>query len=154
MPATVQPPRRPFGAVIALRNVLAVDRAFWRTRVWKCIRLARQAQERGAMQKVTELAPLLTLLAKRRPATVVEIGTYRGGTFYALCNIADRNAVLVSVDLPGGLFGGGYTDDELRSLRGYGSPTQSLHFLSADSQQASTRDEVVELLDARPSSSC
>jgi hypothetical protein len=81
---------------------------------------------------------------------VVEICTYRGGTFYALCNVAAQNPTLVSIDLPGGLFGGGYTDNELRYIRGYGRPGQSLHFLAADSQQASTRDAVVERLDGRP----
>jgi predicted O-methyltransferase YrrM len=148
MSTSLEPPRRPLRTVIALRNALGVDRALWH--VWKSIRLAREAQRRGAMQKVTELAPLLTLLAKRRPATVVEIGTYRGGTFYALCNIAARDAALVSIDLPGGLFGGGYTDDELDAMRGYGLPSQSLHFLAADSQQASTREAVVERLGGRP----
>jgi predicted O-methyltransferase YrrM len=102
------------------------------------------------MQKVTELAPLLALLARRRPATVVEIGTYRGGTFYAFCNVADRNATLVSIDLPGGLFGGGYTESELSAIRRYGLPTQSLHFLAADSHEQSTRDAVIERLDGRP----
>jgi predicted O-methyltransferase YrrM len=102
------------------------------------------------MQKVAELAPLLALLAQRRPATVVEIGTYRGGSFYAFCNIVDRNAILISIDLPGGLFGGGYTDAELSSMRGYGLPTQAVHFLAADSHHASTRDAVRERLDGRP----
>jgi predicted O-methyltransferase YrrM len=135
--------------LIALRNTLTVDRAVWRRGVWKSLRLAQEAQRRGAMQKVTELAPLLALLAKRRPATVVEIGTYRGGTFYALCHTAERSATLISIDLPGGLFGGGYTRGELDSMRGYGLPTQSLHFLASDSHQASTRDAVIERLEGR-----
>jgi predicted O-methyltransferase YrrM len=101
------------------------------------------------MQKVTELAPLLALLAQRRPVTVVEIGTYRGGSFYALCRVAAPDGTLVSVDLPGGLFGGGYTEEELRDLRGYGLPRQSLHFLAADSHEASTRDAVVACLNDR-----
>jgi predicted O-methyltransferase YrrM len=114
------------------------------------MRLAREAQRRGAMQKVAELAPLLALLEARRPATVVEIGTYRGGCFYALCRAADESATLVSIDLPGGLFGGGYTNEELSSIRSYGLATQSLHFLARDSQEASTRDAVVECLGGRP----
>jgi predicted O-methyltransferase YrrM len=101
------------------------------------------------MQKVTELAPLLALLARRRPKTVIEIGTYRGGSFYALCRVADRNATLVSIDLPGGPFGGGYSDDELDDMRGYGVGAQSLHFLAADSHNASTRESVVERLEGR-----
>lgn len=98
------------------------------------------------MQKVAELAPLLALLARRRPLTVVEIGTYRGGGLYGLCRVAHSNGTVVSVDLPGGLFGGGYTDEELHDLRGYGLPGQSLHFLRADSHEAKTRDAVVSRL--------
>jgi predicted O-methyltransferase YrrM len=129
---------------------MAVDRAIWRRRFWSSLRLAREAQRRGAMQKVAELAPLLALLAKRRPTTVVEIGTYRGGCFYALCRAADEHATLVSIDLPGGLFGGGYTHEEFSAIQSYGLPTQSLHFLACDSQEASTRDAVVERLGGHP----
>jgi predicted O-methyltransferase YrrM len=114
------------------------------------VRLAEAAQRHGAMQKVTELAPLLALLARRRPLTVVEIGTYRGGTLYAFCRIAHPDGTIVSVDLPGGLFGGGYTDEQLHELRGYGLEGQSLHFPRQDSQEPATRDEVVSRLDGRP----
>jgi predicted O-methyltransferase YrrM len=101
------------------------------------------------MQKLAELAPLLTLLARRPPAAVVEIGTYRGGTFYALCKVAARDATLISIDLPGGLFGGGYSEEEARAMHDWGSRDQSLHFLPRDSHDASTRDTVTELLDGR-----
>jgi predicted O-methyltransferase YrrM len=101
------------------------------------------------MQKVTELAPLLALLARRRPVTVVEIGTYRGGSLYAFCRIADPDGTLISIDLPGGLFGGGYTDEELDDLRRYGLGGQSLHFLRADSHEATTRDAVISRLGGR-----
>jgi predicted O-methyltransferase YrrM len=102
------------------------------------------------MQKVTELAPLLALLLRSRPSRVVEIGTYRGGCLWAFCRVADLRASIVSVDLPGGLFGGGYTPDELHGLRGYGSAGQSLHFVAADSQQPSTRDAVLGRLGGGP----
>jgi predicted O-methyltransferase YrrM len=149
-PEPVHPPRRPSRSFFALRNTLAVDRTFWRRRFWAGLHLAREAQRRGAMQKLAEFGPLLTLLARRRPRVVVEIGTYRGGSFYALCRVADAHATVVSIDLPGGLFGGGYNDDELRSLRGYGLSSQSLYFLAVDSHEDSTHDAVVELLAGRP----
>lgn len=145
--SALKPPRRPSRSLVALRKTLAIERVVWRA--WRNVRLAYRAQRRGAVQKVAELAPLLAVLARRRPVTVVEIGTYRGGSLYAFCRVADANGTLVSVDLPGGLFGGGYTDAELRNLRGYGLPGQSLHFLRADSHDATTRDAVVSSLDGR-----
>jgi predicted O-methyltransferase YrrM len=129
--------------------MLALERGFWRRRFWASLRLAREAQGRGAMQKLAEFAPLLAMLARRRPTVVVEIGTYRGGSLYAFCKVADPHATLVSIDLPGGLFGGGYSDDELRAIRGYALGGQSLHFLASDSHDERTRDELVKLLEGR-----
>lgn len=97
------------------------------------------------MQKVAEFAPLLALLGRQSPSTVVEIGTARGGSFYAFCQVAAPSATLISVDIPGGLFGGGYGPNAVPVLRSYGLPGQSLHFIAADSQSASTRDEVANL---------
>jgi predicted O-methyltransferase YrrM len=146
----MQAPRRRVRAFFALRNTLAVDRRLWQRRFWSGFRLAREAQRRGAVQKLAEFAPLLTLLAQRGPRVVVEIGTYRGGSFYALCRVADPRATLVSIDLPGGLFGGGYDEEELRAMRGYGLRSQSLHFLARDSSEEATRDALVELLPGLP----
>jgi cephalosporin hydroxylase len=133
--------------LIALRRALAVERVPWRA--WSKVRLAQAAQRRGAIQKITELAPLLALLARRRPVTVVEIGTHHGGSLFAFCRVADPMGTLVAVDLPGGLFGGGPSDEELDTIRGYSLPAQSLHLLNTDSQDAGTRDEVVAILDGR-----
>ncbi len=99
-----------------------------------------------AQQKETELARLIALVRKHRPRTVVEIGTAEGGTFYAWCKVAARDAVVVSIDLPGGPFGGGYPEHELPRLRGYAQPKQTLHFLRKNSHLESTKDELVELL--------
>jgi predicted O-methyltransferase YrrM len=148
-PIPVQPPRRRARAFFVLRNMLTVDRAFWRRRFWASYRLAQVAQRRGAVQKLAEFAPLLALLARRPPTVVVEIGTHHGGSFYALCKVAGPRAILISIDLPGGLFGGGYNDEELSAMRGYGSRSQSLHFLACDSQRLSTREAVVKLLNGR-----
>jgi predicted O-methyltransferase YrrM len=131
---------------VALRNMLRADPAFWGTGFWTSLLLARQAQKHGAMQKLRELAPLLALLRRRSPRVVVEIGTARGGTFYAWCRVADREALLVSIDLPGGPFGGGYTRDEVSTFRGYGRPGQRLHFIRADSHATETRSLLETIL--------
>jgi predicted O-methyltransferase YrrM len=149
-PASIRPPRRPFRLLVTLAKTLAVEPRFWRGHVWKSLRLAREAQRRGAMQKVAELAPLLALLTRQRPRAVVEIGTYRGGCLYAFCRVAAPDASVVSVDLPGGLFGGGYDEDELVAIRGYALPGQTLHLLARDSQEDSTRDAVAGALEDRP----
>jgi hypothetical protein len=101
------------------------------------------------MQKLRELAPLIALLRRRRLSVVVEIGTALGGTFYAWCRIAEPDALLVSIDLPGGPYGGGYPPEALPTLRSYGAPGQQLHFLRADSHDEATVAELRGLLQGR-----
>jgi cephalosporin hydroxylase len=131
---------------LAIRNMLRVYPAFWQPGFWKSLTVAREAQRRGAMQKLRELAPLLGLLRRRSPQVVVEIGTARGGTLYAWCQVAAPNALLVSIDLPGGLFGGGYTPEDISAFRAYGRPGQQLHFIRADSHVRESRMVLEKIL--------
>jgi predicted O-methyltransferase YrrM len=47
-----------------------------------------------------EITAFLNLLARRPPATVLEIGTDKGGTFFLLSRLAAPDALLLSLDLP------------------------------------------------------
>jgi predicted O-methyltransferase YrrM len=114
--------------------------------------LADEAIRRDAYQKPAELEPLIALVRQRRPRTVVEIGTFKGGTLFALCQVADPEALIVSMDLPKGkgLFGGGYSWREGRRFRKFARPGQTLNTLRRDSQDAETVREVEQLLGDRP----
>jgi FkbM family methyltransferase len=114
------------------------------------VELAQSAVARGAMQKANELAALIELLDGKSPATVVEIGTACGGTLFVWCRIASPEAMIVSIDLPGGPFGGGYPQDQVPLLRSYAGPSQAIHLLSMDSALLDTRIEVERLLAGRP----
>jgi len=131
---------------VAISNMLRTYPAFWQPRFWTSLPLARQAQARGAMQKVRELAPLIGLLRRRSPRVVVEIGTARGGTLFAWCRVAQPDAVIVSIDLPGGRFGGGYTSEDISMLQRHGRPEQRLHFIRDDSHAARTRARLEDIL--------
>lgn len=134
---------------VAARNVLRADPAFWEPGLWTSVRVARDAQRRGAMQKLRELAPLIALVRRRSPRVVVEIGTAHGGTLYAWCRVAARDATIVSIDLPGGPFGGPDPPADLAMLRHYGRPEQELHFLRDDSHDVVTRDRLEGILRGR-----
>jgi predicted O-methyltransferase YrrM len=112
--------------------------------------IAKRAIELGANQKLSELTKLVRLLKRRRLDTVVEIGTARGGTFAAWCQLAQPDAVLVSIDLPGGAHGGGYSEQDAAHFAARAKPAQSLHFLRADSHAPETKAELVALLAGRP----
>jgi cephalosporin hydroxylase len=112
--------------------------------------MARMAVHVGAIQHRAELTRFLAIVRLQRPRVVVEIGTARGGTLYGLACVAARDALLVSIDLPGGKFGGGYDDVTRRRMERYARRRQTLRFLPLDSHSASTRNRLIELLDGRP----
>ena len=129
--------------------MLRANAAFWTPAFWTSLARARGAQRRGAMQKLRELAPLVALVGRNSPRVVVEIGTARGGSLYAWCCAAAPDATIVSIDLPGGPFGG--TDDpaDVEALSRYSGPSQELHFIRADSHDAKTRARLEEILGGR-----
>jgi predicted O-methyltransferase YrrM len=109
--------------------------------------LAREAVRRGAVQKVPELERLVALVRERRPRTVVEIGTDKGGTLFAWCQLASPEALLVSIDLPKGLFGGGYSWRDARRFRKFFTqPDQRLYALRRDSHDPKTLQRLEGIL--------
>jgi hypothetical protein len=109
--------------------------------------LALRAKRRGAKQKLREFAALIRMLRRERPRVVLEIGTFRGGTLWAWCRLAAPDATIISVDLPGGDFGGGYESPQ--ELQAYRSSGQSLHLIRGDSHSLATLKKVTSLLDGR-----
>lgn len=108
--------------------------------------LAEEALSKGAIQKGKELAELVIFLADRHLGNVLEIGTARGGTFWLWCQLAAAKANIISVDLPGGDFGGGYTTLDTALYRTYAKDQQSLHFIMKNSQEFSTYANAVSIL--------
>lgn len=124
--------------------------------------IARDAIKKGAIQKHGELEALVAEVAAMQPMVVVEIGSAKGGTFYAWCQSAAPGALLVSIDLPGGDFGGsqlaqveetgvdGYGERDYQAIKGYGRPFQQVELIRADSQKPETRAALERLLAGRP----
>ena len=106
-----------------------------------------------SMQKPTELAKLVSLLKTRKLKTVVEIGTAHGGTFYCWCRVAAPDAVLISIDLPGGPFSGSPTPAEMKEdfkrIKTFGKKNQTLHFIRKNSQTLATKKELMKILNGR-----
>lgn len=111
--------------------------------------IAEEAIRRNAAQKLAEFEPLVALVLERRPRTVVEIGTAKGGTLFAWCQAADDRATLVSIDLPGGLFGGGYSREEARRFRRFAREEQRVVTLRRNSQSPRTARRLRKLLQGR-----
>jgi predicted O-methyltransferase YrrM len=102
------------------------------------------------IQEISELVPLLDEVKTLRPQTVLEIGTHRGGTLYLWTRLAQPDATLVSIDLPGGKFGGGYSPFRIPIYRRFARDRQQLRLLRANSHAPATFDETKQLFSNRP----
>jgi predicted O-methyltransferase YrrM len=83
----------------------------------------------------SEIVELANLIAQRRPKIVVEIGTAHGGTLFLWCRLAHPEATLISLDLPGGIHGGGYPYWKSFVYRRFPLAKQHLHLLRGDSHK-------------------
>jgi cephalosporin hydroxylase len=101
------------------------------------------------MQVRSELQSLARMVADRKPKVVVEIGTANGGTLFVLARTASPEALLISVDLPGGDFGGGYPRWKRELYRTFASQGQQLVLIQRDSHDEETIAEVQDILDGR-----
>jgi predicted O-methyltransferase YrrM len=86
----------------------------------------------------SELLRFARLVCKWRPKIIVEIGTHAGGTFFVLSRCADSGATVVSIDLPGAPFSGGYPKFSRRVLPRMPLSTQKLQCLRANSHDGAS----------------
>jgi predicted O-methyltransferase YrrM len=93
-----------------------------------------------------EIRALLKLLQPRRCRRLLEIGTQHGGSLFLLAQAAHPEALILSIDLPHGEFGGGYPLWRAPVYRRFGLPDQRIELIRADSHAEATRIRVEELL--------
>jgi predicted O-methyltransferase YrrM len=98
----------------------------------------------------SELMELGQVIAAAKPVRALEIGTARGGTLFVLCRLAASDATVISLDLPHGAFGGGYSLLRMPLYRRFASPGQSLHLIRADSHDMDTLERVRKILGPEP----
>jgi len=101
-------------------------------------------------QVKSEILALLGLLTERPPRRVLEIGTGTGGTTLLVCHAAAPDALIITLDLPGGPFGGGYPEWQVPLLRAMPLPTQRLRLVRADSHSPAVLARVRRLLGGEP----
>lgn len=99
-----------------------------------------------ALQIKNELLKFIKLIAKYRPQIVLEIGTARGGTLFLLTKVSSPNAHLISLDLPGGQYGGGYNRWVGNFYKSFALDTQKISMIRADSHNVSTLNKLKKIL--------
>jgi glycosyltransferase involved in cell wall biosynthesis len=113
------------------------------------LQLARVCVARGALQKPKEFEGLVGMVRDLQPQVVVEIGSAKGGTLYGWCQLAAPDATIVSIDLPGGDFGGGMDEIHAALVGTYAKPDQTMHFLPRDSHAPETLEALKTILGGR-----
>jgi cephalosporin hydroxylase len=103
------------------------------------------------MQSPTEILGLLNLLCERDLRVILEIGTCKGGTLYLWLQLLKDidGGTAISVDLPGGKFGGGYHPGYLKLFESFCQHGQRLICFRGNSQDPGIRLSVEKEVSGR-----
>jgi len=96
-----------------------------------------------------EVFVLLKLLVRVRPRITLEIGTAGGGTLFLFSRVSSSDATLISLDLPGGPFGGGYPEWKIPLYRSFPLGRQKIILIEADSHNPSTLESVKKISEGK-----
>ena len=94
------------------------------------------------LQIKSENLSLLHILKNHKPKYILEIGTAKGGTLFLTTRIASEDAVIISIDLPGGEYFGGYEEWKIPLFKSFSLPKQEIHLIRADSHEVATLNKV------------
>jgi predicted O-methyltransferase YrrM len=100
-------------------------------------------------QVAGEIAGLMRLLEAEPPSRVLEIGTASGGTLFLLTRVATPDALLISLDLRRGQFGGGYSRWRTPLYRSFAREAQRVRLVRGDSHSAQSKQRVRRLLEGQ-----
>jgi predicted O-methyltransferase YrrM len=101
------------------------------------------------MQVRSEIISLLGCVERAKPGVVMEIGTARGGVLFTMSRLIPRDASMISLDLPGGIHGGGYPWWKIPLYESFVSDHQKIDLVRADSHKEETLFKIKKILNGR-----
>ena len=96
-----------------------------------------------------EIIRLLEIIKASNPKIILEIGTFNGGTLFLFSRIANKDALLISIDLPKIKLGNFQFDWKVPLIKRFSLPHQKLKLIRANSHKPSTLYQVKKLLDGK-----
>lgn len=100
-------------------------------------------------QVYDEILELLKILDNVKPKVMLEIGTANGGTLFLLSRVASKDATLISLDLPKGMFGGGYPVWKTPLYKSFALSSQKIYLIRGDSHSQSTLESAKSILNRK-----
>ena len=97
-------------------------------------------------QVKAEITQLLKIVALLKPKTLMEIGTANGGTLFLFSRVAGPDALILSLDLPAGRFGGGYSVWKFPLYRSFATAEQRISLIRANSHNPKTLEKIEGIL--------
>ncbi|MFX1328520.1 MAG: class I SAM-dependent methyltransferase [Promethearchaeota archaeon] len=98
------------------------------------------------MQNRFEVTEFLNYIIRIKPKSILEIGTARGGTLFLLTRFSSTDANIISLDLPGGIHGGGYPRFRIPFFKTFVSKNQKLKLIRDNSHDTSTLKKIKKIL--------
>jgi predicted O-methyltransferase YrrM len=111
--------------------------------------LSKKAEFIKPWQHREEIGRLAEIVYSAKPATILEIGTAAGGTLFLFASLSPPDALLVSVDLPFGMFGGGYPAWKIPLYKSFVREMQTIELIRGDSHSAETFEQLKGVLGGR-----
>ncbi len=97
-------------------------------------------------QAKEEIKDLVQTVATIKPKIVVEIGTNMGGSLFCFTKVSLPNALIISIDLPEGLGGGGYPLHRGDFYHSFASQEQKMFLYRLDSHKTLTLEKLKQTL--------
>jgi predicted O-methyltransferase YrrM len=96
-----------------------------------------------------EFHNFLKVFKDNNSQNILEIGTASGGSLFCLCKLAKNDATIISMDLPGGEFGGGYPEWKTSLYKMFNKKDQKLILLRCDSHLDESVKKIKEILNGK-----
>lgn len=100
-------------------------------------------------QVKSEITSLLYFVKGVKPKTMMEIGTARGGTLFLFSKVVPKDSFIISLDLPGGRFGGGYPRFKIPLYKSFAKNKQIINLIRQDSHNIKTLQKIKDILGDR-----
>ncbi|PIY95961.1 MAG: methyltransferase [Candidatus Kerfeldbacteria bacterium CG_4_10_14_0_8_um_filter_42_10] len=103
------------------------------------------------MQVRSEIQKVLEIIKEKSPRVFVEIGTAEGGSLFLFSQTLPKDALIISLDLPGGKFGGGYSWAwwKIPLFKSFPKKGQKLVLIRKNSHLSETQAMIKNLLHGR-----